>query len=309
MLLELIDKFDFDRPYPILSAKVNNVSEGLKFRVYNSRDVEFLDYRSYAGRNTYCRSLSFLLCKSAMDVLPGCSVRLRRPVSKGYFCDIVKPDGSSLSDEDVTRINGRMHEIVDQDMEFHRHDVHLEDAVEMFRQMGYEDKVKILETSGKVFINYYTLGGTPDYFYDCLVPSAGYLPLWELKKYFGGMLLRVPDRHEPEKLAPFFRAAEDIRGVSGDRALEQDYGTVQCGRCQYGLPEGTCPGVDPGVGGIAGQKDSEDRRGDIRALQQFGTGAYRADYRTVQQWQDDILQEAERAAEGLRATSPVLLDG
>lgn len=204
MLLELIDKFDFDRPYPILSAKVNNVSEGLKFRVYNSRDVEFLDYRSYAGRNTYCRSLSFLLCKSAMDVLPGCSVRLRRPVSKGYYCDIVKPDGSELSDEDVARINGRMHEIVDQDMEFHRHDVHLEDAVEMFRQMGYEDKVKILETSGKVFINYYTLGGTPDYFYDCLVPSAGYLPLWELKKYFGGMLLRVPDRHEPEKLAPFF---------------------------------------------------------------------------------------------------------
>ena len=133
MLLELVDKFDFDKPYPIISAKVNNVSEGLKFRVYNSRDVEFLDYRTYAGRNTYCRSLSFLLCKSASDVLPGCHVRLRRPVSKGYFCDIKKADGTALTDEDVARIDARMHEIVDQDLEFHRHDVHLAaDLLQLF---------------------------------------------------------------------------------------------------------------------------------------------------------------------------------
>ena len=85
-LLDMLPEFEFYKPYDILSAKVNNVSEGLKFRVFNNRDIEYLDYRSYSGRNVYCRSLCFLLCKAAQDEFPGCSIIMRRPISKGYFC-------------------------------------------------------------------------------------------------------------------------------------------------------------------------------------------------------------------------------
>lgn len=202
-LLDMIDSFDFPRPYPILSAKVNNVGQGLKYRAFNNRDVEFLDYRSYAGRSVYCRSLCFLLCKAAKDLYPGCKIILRRPISKGYFCSISKQDGTVFSEDDLTAVRDRMNEIVQKDIPFRRHEVRLDEAIELFSSLGYSDKVKLLQTSSDVYVNYYTLEDTPDYYYDALVASTGYLKVWSLTSYRGGLLLRVPDRHHPEQLAPF----------------------------------------------------------------------------------------------------------
>ncbi len=203
-LLEMIPSFGFERPYDILSAIVNNVTEGLRFRVFNNRDVEFLDYRTYNGRNAYCRSLCFLLCKAAKDVFPDCEVVLRRPISKGYFCTVDKGEGTDLTGDDIERISARMKEIVEQKMPFYRHEVQKPEAIELFRKMGCQDKVTLLETTDDVYITYYTLGGTPDFYYDALVPDAGYLRVWDLIPFHDGMLLRVPDRHHPEELAPMF---------------------------------------------------------------------------------------------------------
>ena len=203
-LLDMLPAFDFERPYDILSAKVNNVSEGLKFRVFNNRDVEFLDYRSYNGRSIYCRSLSFLLCKAMRDLYPDFRVILRRPISKGYFCTVDKPDGTPVSPEEVEAVRAHMRELVAQDIPFRRHEVQTAEAIRIFKKLGYEDKVKLLRTGDDVYITYYTLGDTADYFYDALVPGTGLLKVWELSPYQGGMLLRVPDRHAPTELAPFF---------------------------------------------------------------------------------------------------------
>ena len=202
-LLDMLPAFDFERPYDILSAKVNNIAEGLKFRVFNNRDVEFLDYRSYNGRSVYCRSLSFLLCKAVRDLFPDYRIVLRRPISKGYFCSADKPDGTPLSEEETARIRARMRELVEQDIPFRRHEVQSAEAIRIFRKLGLEDKVKLLRTCGDVYITYYTLQDTADYFYDALVPSTGLLKVWDLVPYRDGMLLRVPDRHAPNELAPF----------------------------------------------------------------------------------------------------------
>lgn len=203
MLLEMIDSFEFERPYEIIAAKVNNVAQGLKFRVYNNRDVEFLDYRSYSGRNVYSRSLCFLLYKAAQDVFPDCKVVMRRPISKGFFVSIDKADGNPLSAMDVARVKQRMTEVVEEKTPFHRHEVQIEEAIDVFRKLGHMDKVKLLESCGEVYISYYTLGDTADYYYDVLVPDAGYLKVWDLTPYRDGAILRVPDRHKPEQLAPF----------------------------------------------------------------------------------------------------------
>lgn len=200
-LAEMLPRFDFERPYDVLCAKVNNVTQGLKYRAFNNRDVEFLDYRSYAGRSAYCRSLCFLLSKATRDVFPDSKLKMRRPISKGYFCTLQK--GSPVTSEDVELIRCRMREIVKGDAPFKRVEVRTEDAIELFRSMGYSDKVKLLETSGQTYIRYHTLEGTPDYYYDALVPSAGFLKVWDLSQYQDGMLLRVPDRHAPEKLTVF----------------------------------------------------------------------------------------------------------
>ena len=202
-LMDMLPEFEFDRPYPILCAKVNNVTQGLKYRAFNSRQVEFLDYTTYVGRSVYCNSLCFLLCKAAKDIFPGCRVVLRRPISKGYFCTIVKGDDTHVSEGDVALITARMRELVDADLPFRRHEVSTEEAIGIFSELGHDDKVKLLKTTGDVYVNYYTLDGTPDHYYEALLASTGYLKLWSLTMYRDGLLLRVPDRHNPEELAPF----------------------------------------------------------------------------------------------------------
>ena len=113
----------------------------MKFRVFNNRDVEFLDYRSYNGRSVYCRSLAFLLCKSVRDLYPDFRVILRRPISKGYFCTVDKPDGSSVTAEETEAVRAPMRELVAADLPFRRHEVQVAEAIRIFKKLGYEDKV------------------------------------------------------------------------------------------------------------------------------------------------------------------------
>ncbi|MBR4755341.1 MAG: nucleoside kinase, partial [Bacteroidales bacterium] len=200
---EIAGEFEFDQPYDILAAKVNNVAQGLKFRAFHNLDVEFLDYRTYTGRNFYCRSLCFLLYKGVKDLFPECRLTIRRPISKGYYCLVDKGDGTPLTEADVDAVRARMQEAVDTDMPFWRHEVQVEEAIKKFGALGNTDKVKLLETCGDVYITYYTLGGVSDYYYDELVPSAGMLRTWSVSLFHEGILLRVPDRHHPEDLAPF----------------------------------------------------------------------------------------------------------
>lgn len=201
-LLDIAPAFEFDKPYDILAAKVNNVAEGLRFRVFHNRDVEFLDYRTYIGRNFYSRSLCFLLYKATRDLFPESRMTIRRPISKGYFCSVYKNDGSFLTEEDVEAIGARMRELVDENIPFKRKELQIEEAIKIFKESGDLDKVKLLETCGEVYITCYSLGDVTDYYYDELVPSTGYLKTFGVKLCHGGILLRVPDRHHPEDLAP-----------------------------------------------------------------------------------------------------------
>ncbi|MBQ4188887.1 MAG: nucleoside kinase, partial [Bacteroidales bacterium] len=150
-LLEILPAFKLDNPYPILAAKVNNVVEGLKFKVYNNRDVEFLDYRTYGGRGVYCRSLCFLLSKATLDLFPASKITMRRPISKGYYCELSKADGTALTIEDVSAISARMKEIADAATPFYRHEVRSEDAIALLHKLDYQDKAKLLETSGETY--------------------------------------------------------------------------------------------------------------------------------------------------------------
>ncbi len=201
-LLEIASQFEFNKPYDILAAKVNNVAEGLKFKVFRNKDVEFLDYRTYIGRSFYSRSLCFLLYKATRDIFPGSRITIRRPISKGYFCSARKEDGSPLSEKDVESIGARMMELVSEDIPFKRRELQVEEAIGIFKESGDMDKVKLLRTCGEVYITCHSLGDVTDYFYDELVPSTGYLKIFEVSLCHEGILLRVPDRHHPEDLAP-----------------------------------------------------------------------------------------------------------
>ena len=202
-LLDILSEFDFEKPCQIIAAKVNNVPQGLKFKVYTSKTIEFLDLHDLSAMRVYTRSLCFLLSKAAREALPGSRLYMEHPISYGYYCNLRKSDNSPVTEKDVDLIRARMKEIVAMDMPFRRFEVPTEEAIRIFRDRGYEDKVKLLETSGQVYMDYYTLGDTADYYYGRLVPSAGYLKVWDVLPYHGGLLLQIPDRKHPEKVAPF----------------------------------------------------------------------------------------------------------
>ena len=202
-LLDVYQEYadDLHFRYPVVSAKVNNVSQGLKFRVYQNRDVEFIDASDGSGRRVYVRSLCFVLYKAITDIFPGSKLFVEHPLSRGIYCNCKKKSGDVLTDDDVALVCQRMQEIIDADMPFRRMEAPLEEAVRVFTERGFFDKVKLLETSGQVYTYYYILGNTIDYYYGPLVPSAGYLKVWGLERYQDGLLLRVPDKRNPEVLA------------------------------------------------------------------------------------------------------------
>ena len=187
--------------YPVVSAKVNNVSQGLKFRVFQNRDVEFLDASEGSGHRVYVRSLCFVLYKATQDVFPGSKLFIEHSLCRGYYCNFKKRNNEPLSDDDVNSIHQQMQEIINLDMPFHRTEATNEEAIRVFTERGFTDKIKLLETSGQIYSDYYTLGDIVDYYYGPLVPSAGYLKVWELERYEDGLLLRVPDWNNPLKLA------------------------------------------------------------------------------------------------------------
>ena len=188
-------------PYPVVAAKVNNAAQGLKFRLFQNRDVEFLDAREGAGHRVYVRSLCFVLYKATSDLFPGSKLFIEHPISRGYYCNFKKRGNEPLTEQDVERIRERMQEIIHLDMPFRRSEATTEEAIRVFKERGFSDKVKLLETSGQIYSDYYMLGDTVDYYYGPLVPSAGYLTVWGLELMHEGMLLRVPNHHNPTLLA------------------------------------------------------------------------------------------------------------
>ena len=202
-LLDVYQEFadDIKLPYPVVSAKVNNASQGLKFRVFQNRDVEIIDARQGSGHRVYVRSPCFLLYKATQDVFPGSKLFIEHTISRGYYCNFKKKSNEPLSAGDVELICERMQEIVNLDMPFRRTEATNEEAIRVFAERGFADKVKLLETSGQIYSDYYTLGDTADYYYGPLVPSAGYLKVFGLEPYHDGMLLRVPDWNNPTILA------------------------------------------------------------------------------------------------------------
>lgn len=202
-LVDVYQEFapELNMTYPVVSAKVNNASQGLKFRLYQNRDVEFIDARDGSGRRVYVRSLCFVLYKASCDIFPGSKLFIEHPLSGGYYCNFKKRGNEPLSDDDVKRICQRMQEIIAQDMPFRRMEATTEEAVRVFSERGFSDKVKLIETSGQIYTDYYMLGDTVDYYYGPLVPSAGYLKVWGLERLYDGLMLRVPDKNNPLKLS------------------------------------------------------------------------------------------------------------
>ncbi len=195
-LREIYDALELDMPYGVIAARVNNVTEGLALRLYRHKDVEFIDLRTDDGMRMYARSLTFVFMKAMNELFPGATVRFENAISKGYYCRMDTP----VSEEQVDMVRAKMRLIINSDIPFERVECHTAEAIEIFRRIGRIDKVRLLETYDRLYTSYYELDGYVDSYYNGLVPSTGYITLFEIEKYDDGILLRVPNKECPTEL-------------------------------------------------------------------------------------------------------------
>ena len=202
-LFDVFSSFDLKMTHGPVSARVNNKVEGMHYRVYNSKDVEFLDMNSASGSRAYTRTLFFVLCKAVQDIYPNTDVVIDIPVSNGFYVDIRL--GRPVVDEDVNILRCRMQEIIDSKMPIRRFTVPTEEAIALFQEKGDVEKVKLLRTSGSIYTTYYKIGEYVDYYYGTLLTNTSQLYLFGLEKYYDGMLLRIPSVSNPDELGEMTR--------------------------------------------------------------------------------------------------------
>ena len=184
--------------YGPISAHVNNKVEGMHYRAYSGKDVEFLDMTAPSGLRAYTRTLFFVLCKAVHDLYSDARVTIDIPVSNGYYVDLNLDHAVTL--DDVGRIRRRMQEMIDAALPIHRHETTTEQAIELFAERQSFSKVKLLKSIGRIYTTYYELDGYPDYFYGSMLTNTSQLYLFGLEKYYDGMLLRIPSAQHPSEL-------------------------------------------------------------------------------------------------------------
>ena len=197
-LFDVFSAFDLKMTHGPVSARVIHKVEGMHYRVYNSKDVEFLDMASSSGSRAYTRTLFFVLCKAVQDIYPNTDVVIDIPVSNGFYVDIRL--GRPVVEEDVNILRRRMQEIIDAKMPIRRYMVPTEDAIALFQEKGDVEKVKLLKTSGSIYTTYYKIGEYVDFYYGTLLTNTSGLYLFGLEKYYDGMLLRIPSLKNPDVL-------------------------------------------------------------------------------------------------------------
>ena len=181
-----------------ISANINNKVEGMHYRVYKQKQVEFLDITSPSGSRAYTRSLFFVLCKAAHDLFTPCKVSIDIPVSNGYYVNL--NIGRPVTLDDAGAIRRRMQEIIDAGYPIHRHETTTKEAIEMFDGLHNRSKVKLLKSTGRLFTTYYDIDGYVDYYYGSLLTNTKQIYLFGVEKYFDGLLLRLPSREHPNEL-------------------------------------------------------------------------------------------------------------
>ncbi len=201
-LLEIYHDMDIQLKYPVVAARVNYKVEDLNFLVYKPKDIDFIDASTSSGMRVYLRSISMIMAKALNDLHPESTLRIEHPISRGYYCSIDGRD-KKVSERTIAALKKRMQEIIAADMPIISEEKQTPTVIEMFRERGEMDKVILLETLGISYARFVRIDDFVDYYNGVLVPSTGYVPLFDLQSYGNGILLRVPDRRAPHKLADY----------------------------------------------------------------------------------------------------------
>ncbi len=189
--------------YPVLAAYVNNKLKELDYRIFKPKTIRFIDITEADGRRMYFRSLSFVMFKAVRDLYPDAVLNIDHSVAGGIYCEV--ENGHPTDEKMAAGIKARMNEIIAADLPFYRAEVLTKEAIKLFADNGLSDKSRLFEGRKGLYTSVYKLDEHINYFYGHLVPSTGYLEVFDLDLYYDGLLLRMPDPADPSKVEPIER--------------------------------------------------------------------------------------------------------
>ena len=206
-LIELKDLLNIQLPYPIIAAHVNYKVENLNFLLYKPKDIEFLDASSPSGMRAYVRTLGMVLGCAVNELYPRMDLRVEHPISKGYYCTLqwhvdknTEPEGEKeppvMTVEMITAIKRRMEQIIAEDRPISEEEKQTKEVIRMFAER-YNNESSIFEALGNPYCRYFRMGDYVDYYTNVLLPSSGYITLFDIEPFQDGLLLRIPNRQNP----------------------------------------------------------------------------------------------------------------
>ncbi len=198
-LHEVLNLVEFEQPYPILVARVNNRYKELSYHIYKPVTVEFLDVRHYEGYRVYQRTISFVMQMAALELFPERKLRIRHTLGSGFYAEF---DGGIVPTvEELAELKARMADVVARDLKITRRKRLSEDVAEEYARYGFDDRLDLVETRPHLYRTVNYLGDMPGYFYGALAPSSSYVPRFDIAPYYNGFYVALPERNCPEHVS------------------------------------------------------------------------------------------------------------
>ena len=202
--LALIDLISDEDKTKYLAARVNNRLRELTYEIYYDCTVDFLDLNDYDACSVYERSLRYLFSMACKLLYPNLQFRMSYSVSRSI--QVKGLSGATFSLDMVAQIDKKMREIVDADYEFKKVIAPIDEAKEIYKKFGYQDKIEILKYRPENTVHFYSCNGYMNYMYGIMVPSTGYLTDYKIRLYSDGIILQYPRSEEKGKIPPFIDA-------------------------------------------------------------------------------------------------------
>lgn len=196
--------------YPVLAALVDHKLKELDFKLAMTHEVEFIGYNHPDGRRTYLRSLCFVLQNAVRELFPDKVLVIDHSLPSGLYCKVIETrkqeDGRcrtlALTQDQLSSIKSRMQEIVSADMPFRKEKIDAVTAEKMFEENNQPEKAELQKSLGKFICSVYFLDGHADTFHGPLLPSTGYLKVFDLLPFAEGFCLQFPSEGDFSKVIP-----------------------------------------------------------------------------------------------------------
>ena len=200
-LQTLYEQLNLTLPYPVIAARVNYKVQSLNFLIYKPKDIEFIDATSESGRRCYIRTLSMVMACAVRELWKDCDLRIEHPISEGFYCTIreSRDVAKKVTPELIAKLKNRMLQIIAENRPIITEEKQTKEVIRLFGDR-IDGETTLFETLGNPYCRYYRMGDYIDYYTGALMPSTGYVHLFDLEMYHGNILLRIPCRNNPNQL-------------------------------------------------------------------------------------------------------------